>query len=664
MTYRILYPSSESRADAFRTGLFLAIRLRMQRYWLWMLTQSDAQADVFRLLSGAWSGGDPDAAFYETDSEARNLTEQITAHEQIRDAAWSHLCHTFNLSAFEEQLLALALIAEIDPAFRQVTRHIQQELTGSTLSYPTSFLASKLFGLQHVGWSGAAPNLIRWQLCHLEANTGEWRIDPYGVAWLLTSQRTDPALAAEWIDPILASAQMCLYPHMLDAMERFTAAIWSSSPHLPLLLTLVAPHGSGKRTLAAQFCAALNLPMLCADAALLSPDYLTRTLRCARLNGGVVYWYNTEVLPPHVLQSYLQTACMSVPLNLVGTSTPVAPIDHAACRTFALPALTDAARSTLWHTHTRESVPLLIHHWTPAEIVRAARVAPAGDEAIRDAVRRVETETGDLIDPLACPYTWDDIVLPPHVQQALSDFEQQARLRWEVYNEWGFASLVPLGKGITAMFAGPSGTGKTMAAQVIARSLGMELYRVDLAGVVNKYIGETEKRLKRLFEHQNPNAVLFFDEADALFGQRTNVKDAHDRFANIEIDYLLQRMEQYDGIAILATNRKGDLDSAFTRRLRFIIDFVQPGPAERLRIWRRALHPTAPDGTELLDDVDFDFLAAKFTMNGASIKAAALGAAFLARAEGNRITTQHIIHATRRELAKYGIVVRDLEVKP
>jgi SpoVK/Ycf46/Vps4 family AAA+-type ATPase len=214
------------------------------------------------------------------------------------------------------------------------------------------------------------------------------------------------------------------------------------------------------------------------------------------------------------------------------------------------------------------------------------------------------------------------------------------------------------------MFAGPSGTGKTMAAQVIARSLRMKLYRVDLAGVINKYIGETEKRLKQVFDAcERANVMLFFDEADALFGQRTQVKDAHDRFANIEIDYLLQRMEQFEGIAILATNRKGDLDKAFLRRVRFIVDFMQPGPAERLELWHRVLPPKAANGEELLQEIDWDFLAAKLNMTGADITAAALDAAFLAYSKGMRIGMEHVLHAARRIMNKQGVLLRpgDLE---
>ena len=179
--------------------------------------------------------------------------------------------------------------------------------------------------------------------------------------------------------------------------------------------------------------------------------------------------------------------------------------------------------------------------------------------------------------------------------------------------------MTPLGRGVTALFAGPSGTGKTMAAQVLARSLGLELYRVDLAGVVNKYIGETEKHLRTVFDAcERAPVLLFFDEADALFGKRTQVNDAHDRFANIEIDYLLQRMEQFDGVAVLATNRKGDLDTAFLRRLRFVIDFAPPTVAERERLWRLALEGSQDDGGPPADRrLDWRQLARELDLTGA-----------------------------------------------
>ena len=194
---------------------------------------------------------------------------------------------------------------------------------------------------------------------------------------------------------------------------------------------------------------------------------------------------------------------------------------------------------------------------------------------------------------------------------------------------------------------------------MLARALGLDLYRIDLAGVVNKYIGETEKRLKRVFDAcERAGAILFFDEADALFGRRAQVKDAHDRYANIEIDYLLQRMERFNGIAVLATNRKEDLDRAFLRRLRFVVDFLRPGPAERLAIWRLALRERTPAGEPLLDGIDFDALAAQLSLTGAEIKSAALAAAFRARAESRRIRMDDVLAAARRELAKHGNELR------
>ncbi len=187
----------------------------------------------------------------------------------------------------------------------------------------------------------------------------------------------------------------------------------------------------------------------------------------------------------------------------------------------------------------------------------------------------------------------------------------------------------------------------------------MDLYRVDLSGVVNKYIGETEKRLKQVFDAcERSNVVLFFDEADALFGQRTQVKDAHDRFANIEIDYLLQRMEQFDGIAILATNRKSDLDPAFVRRLRFIIDFLPPGPPSGASCGNWPCCRPRRAASRCWTGIDFESLAARLDMTGADIKAAALSAAFRARHAGSRITMDHILHAARREMTKRGITVR------
>jgi SpoVK/Ycf46/Vps4 family AAA+-type ATPase len=334
----------------------------------------------------------------------------------------------------------------------------------------------------------------------------------------------------------------------------------------------------------------------------------------------------------------------------------------SARASFPVRPIGPAQRERLWSQFASGPCPEAIRSWSlrPAELRAAAQVAAAGEAAVLAACRAMlHSDPGELFTALPCPYAWNDIVLASGVRRQLEELAAQARLGAEVLEGWGFERLCRTGRGLNVLFSGPSGTGKTMAAQVVARELGRELYRVDLAGVVNKYIGETEKRLKLVFDACERSAVvLFFDEADALFGQRTQVKDAHDRYANIQIDYLLQRMEQFDGVAILATNRKNDLDSAFLRRLRFIVDFVAPGPHERLALWRIALAERSPSGEELLDGIAFEWLAANLAVTGADIKSIALAAAFLARSQGTRIRMEHLMHAARRETNKHGAAWR------
>ncbi|MGH9848972.1 MAG: ATP-binding protein [Blastocatellia bacterium] len=242
---------------------------------------------------------------------------------------------------------------------------------------------------------------------------------------------------------------------------------------------------------------------------------------------------------------------------------------------------------------------------------------------------------------------WDDLVLPEAEMKLLRQIAAQVGQRAKVYEEWGFSRKMNRGLGINALFAGESGTGKTMAAEVIANALRLNLYRIDLSAVVSKYIGETEKNLRRLFDAaEDGGAILFFDEADALFGKRSEVKDSHDRYANIEINYLLQRMEAYRGLAILATNMKSALDTAFTRRLRFIVNFPFPGAVERRLIWRKVF----PSQTET-KGLDFDRLA-RLNLTGGSIHNVALNAAFLAAKAGKPVTMPLIFEAARAEFAK------------
>jgi SpoVK/Ycf46/Vps4 family AAA+-type ATPase len=249
-------------------------------------------------------------------------------------------------------------------------------------------------------------------------------------------------------------------------------------------------------------------------------------------------------------------------------------------------------------------------------------------------------------------------VLPPDDEAVLRQLVDQVRLRARVYDDWGFRRKLSRGLGITALFAGESGTGKTLAAEVLAAALDLPLYRVDLASVVSKYIGETEKNLRRLFDAADGGgAVLFFDEADALFGKRSEVKDSHDRYANIEINYLLQRMEAYRGLAVLATNLKSALDAAFVRRLRFIVEFPFPGQAERRVIWQRAFPAEVPLGA-----LDWEHLA-RFQLTGGSIHNIALHAAFRAADQGVDVSMPIVLEATRTELRKMERPIHEAEFR-
>jgi AAA+ superfamily predicted ATPase len=254
--------------------------------------------------------------------------------------------------------------------------------------------------------------------------------------------------------------------------------------------------------------------------------------------------------------------------------------------------------------------------------------------------------------------SWDDLVLPDNQLEQLQELCNQSKYRHIVYGDWGFDSKLSYGKGLSALFTGPPGTGKTMAAEVIANELQLDLYKIDLSQVVTKYIGETEKNLDRIFqEARTSNAILFFDEADALFGKRTEIKDAHDRYANIETGYLLQKIEEYEGIAILATNLRSNMDEAFVRRMHFIVEFPFPKERERRAIWERIW----PEATPRCNSIDPAVLAKRFEISGGNIRNIALSAAFMAADDGGAIAMQHLLRAARREYQKMGKIVDDGE---
>jgi hypothetical protein len=296
------------------------------------------------------------------------------------------------------------------------------------------------------------------------------------------------------------------------------------------------------------------------------------------------------------------------------------------------------------------------HHY-----LREGRNGSLGADDLLEAARsQSDQNLGKLAARVRGAHSWKDLVLPANTLKQIREISSAIRFRHHVYSSWGFDQRLVSGKGLKVLFSGAAGTGKTMTAGIIARDLGLDLYKIDLSGIVSKFIGETEKNLDRIFRaSQSGNAILFFDEADALFGKRSEVKDAHDRYANIEVAYLLQKMEDHDGVVVLATNLSKNLDDAFSRRMHYVVEFPLPNATHREQLWRGMFPPQAP----LAEDVDFKFLSEQFPLPGGDIRNVVLSAAFLAAQDGTAIHMRHLVPALGRLMVKKGKVPSATEFK-
>jgi ATPase family associated with various cellular activities (AAA) len=655
---------AEVRLRAYRRALWLR-RLWAEHPYAGEHLLAISHSEIDRALAPPAEAAEAERVFYRSDERAAAASAEIAAlGDRPEDARLQHLAGTLGLSAVDMALFMLAAAGALNPAMARVFGYL---LDGTEAGYPTPALAASLFDLPGQPPLGPGSALVRWLLAE-PVVTGP---DTFGYA---TGWRPDalllPALTGtgpDWSNgttgrPVEPPPGPVLHAEALDEIVRFVQVLGPGRP--PVEIELVGAAGSGRTALAAQAAARLGSRVLAVDAAALArtadPQAAAiREVRRGLLDGFVLAWDRADALPDGFWDTIPQ-----VPLTFRSVTAPAPGVPGPVLRrSVRCGPIGRRERVELWSSLTTAPAPAAVTEWAlrPGEICLAARAAPAGDDEVGEVCRRLlMAGTPELLSPLPLPFTWSDLVLAPTVAAHLREFERQAAERGPVLDDWCFSRLTPLGRGTTALFAGPSGTGKTMAAQVLARSLGLDLYRVDLAGLVSKYIGETEKHLRTVFEAcERAPVLLLFDEADALFGKRTAVTDAHDRYANIEIDYVLQRMEQFNGVAVLATNRKGDLDTAFIRRLRFIIDFAPPGVSERERLWRLALEGACDvGGTPVVGDLDWAGLARELDLTGAGIKSAALAAAFLARSEEGPITDHHIVQAARRELAKEGVVVR------
>lgn len=608
----------------------VTLRLRREVAWLWRERELQGVGDDGRTplppmvdagLSSLYLTRyvDDKAAFFAGDPAARHLSDLIAElPPQASDAAqgpFAFAVQALALQPVEAFVLALALLPAIDGAAGPVIATVLNE---PGRGEPSLALAQRL-------WDEPAAVLACLDASHalfthgLIAPADGWAAPlrmPARVARELalgeahgappSQARRVIAVVGSSIDASAAGDQP-LRIAQADGLPAQMTQAWLRGEALALPLTALDTHGHGQDKLR------LPLPALPLTVVISTDD----PAALHRLTEQPVLTLNT---PP------------------ASTAQRLAAWQQALPAAADEPALAELARR--WRCE-----PSVIAR-VGAELARLGR-PPRSDELF--AAARQALDLGALAQPVTPRFSLNELMLPPSQARQMDELVTAMRNLGRVHQDWGTARAWNEG-GLAALFAGPPGTGKTMASEAIAQSLQLPLFRIDLSQVVNKYIGETEKNLKRLFDAADTaDAILFFDEADSLFGKRSEVKDAHDRYANLEVSYLLERMERFKGLAILATNRRKDIDEAFLRRLRFVVEFPLPGVAERMRIWRSVI-PAQLDTS----DVDFDFLAQRFALAGGHIRAIVFQACLQSAEAGapRKLVMRQLIPAVQREYEK------------
>jgi hypothetical protein len=645
-----------------------------------------------------------EAATGKTGCPAQQAMDEATA-AMPAPSALETLCATFGLSPFERHILLLCAGTELDSAFASLCAAAQGD---ARRSFPTFSLA--LAALPSPHWSALTPAapLRCWRLIEVGVGdtltTSPLRIDERVLHYLTGVSHLDERLAGI-IEPLHAASE--LVPSHRALADRI-AQTWSQAAGksaLPII-QLCGDGIAGKATIAMAACAALglNLNLLSANVIPASPSELEALIRLwereAALSASALFLECDEMDPTDAARvSAVRRLIESLSGAIIIASREPRRTRQRPIITFEVRKPSSSEQRSIWQSalslcvaasKLNGQVEALVSQFNlsapiiydaSAEALRhpvlaskasveaqvEAKDSTSSDSdkdedelgrALWDACRaRTRPRLDDLAQRLESAAAWDDLVLPELQLQILRQIAVHVRQRAKVYETWGYAAKSARGLGISALFSGPSGTGKTLAAEVLANELRLDLYRIDLSQVVSKYIGETEKNLRRVFEAaEEGGAILLFDEADALFGKRSEVKDSHDRYANIEISYLLQRMEAYRGLAILTTNMKNALDPAFLRRIRFIVQFPFPDAAQRAEIWRRIFPPNTPT-----EGLDIDKLA-RLNVAGGNIRNIALNAAFLAADSGSTVRMTHLLRAARSEYAKLEKSLTEVEI--
>lgn len=653
--------------------ILMRVRVRSQRRAAWL-------AQLWGHLDGdsvhAWEGHlqaclderdtpEAEASWYQHAETVQPLNAKLHQVEQALAGKAGESLHRlrtmFRLSEPELDLLQACLAIALDPSLGTVYGYLQQH---SARAYVTETLVARLFGYGYQSlWSPSCP-LAVWHLVRAgEAVPGEplpLTIDPVATAWLQGELRLDSDLVGRvhtvQPHPSLASWSVTETAEAIEQTLQQQAAV---------RVLISSPPGNGRRTFAASVAAQFGLETLSVDTSAIASeawtDFFVRVQRLAVMGGMALVWYGEG------LQHQWPSQIIPAPLQFVAQDEHqiVPPCEHLLDYRINLPSPTIEERRQLWKSAIpasaawpREKFDTLVARYrlNTGDIIAVGQRHPssAREAAIlaRELTRQRLGELGQLLD---CPFTWNDLVLPPKVRQELEDFTFEAQERSTFWELSQAQRLFPRGTGLVALFNGSPGTGKTMAVQVIAADLELDLFRIDLATVVSKYIGETAKHLGQIFARAaRMNAILLFDEADALFSKRTEVKDSHDRYANADISYLLQLLEEYRGIVILATNKKQNIDPAFMRRMRYVLDFPRPDATQRQQIWRQVIGELC--GEEMCQQLDSTLttLAEGVEISGAQIKNAVLSSIFVARRSREPLEMVHLLRGVERELSKEG----------
>jgi len=605
----------------------------------------------------AWTEPGARVAWAASDARGRELDGALRAIADVRDERFERVVQAFQLDAAERDALQMCLAVAIDPTLAGVLAEAEGR------AYVTEAAIARTFdhGLNRPVVADSP--LRRWELVDVrDVGPGEppaLSIDPTVRDSICGTPRLDAALVgcARVIErhPVPSAWPVAALTQQIATQIGAGARV---------RVRVVGPPGLGRRTFAASVGEALGMAALGVDVDAVDADAWPllhrRVQRQGYLDGVAPVWHGDALFErrwPQDVNPFPVQFVVADPGQEVPPSSAV--VDHVV----RLSPFNEDDRHELWRRAgaadwPHQEVRCLARdlHAVPGEIVAAMAARPASAAIAALAIREgARGRLGGLATWVECPFRWDDLIVSDAVRDTLVDFVFEARDRGRFWERESARRLFPQGRGLFALLSGPPGTGKSMAAQVVAAALGVDLFRVSLASVISRYVGETAKHLQRVLARaETMNAVLLFDEADTLFGKRTEIKDAHDRYANSDTNHLLQAVESYGGIAILASNKKASIDGAFLRRLRYVVELPRPEAADRCALWRRLVSDLGGAEASGALAAGLDMLGAEVELTGAQIKNAVLVGVFAARRADAPLGIRHLVRGVERELAKEG----------